>query len=122
MKSNRWENPYEVEKIINNSHHYSSLNMRAVTKCIQDNQWYTEDILEKRRQIELERERLRREEELYRKSLDRVTINEHQRLIKRRDEYLRYEKDIAHQRLERIRLEKERIRKQKEEEAERIRQ
>jgi hypothetical protein len=96
--------------------------MRAVTKCIQDNQWYTEDILEKRRQIELEKERLRREEELYRKSLDRVTINEHQRLIKRRDEYLRYEKDIAHQRLERIRLEKERIRKQKEDEAERIRQ
>ena len=85
MKSNKWQNPYEVEKIINEKHPHSSLNMKAVNKCIKDNQWYTEDILEKRRQrdsaAELERQRLLRIEQEYRLSLNKITKNEHSKLI-----------------------------------------
>lgn len=85
MKSEKWQNPYEVEKIINERHPHSTLNMRAVTKCIKDNQWYTEDILDKRRQkdsaAELERQRLLRLEEEYRQSLNRITKNEHSKLV-----------------------------------------
>jgi hypothetical protein len=62
--------------------------MKAVTKCIKDNQWYTEDILEKRRLLQLEKERIRREEEAYRLSLDRVTRQEQEKLIRQRDLYL----------------------------------
>jgi len=56
--------------------------MRAVTKCIKENHWYTEDILEKRRLMQLDRERIRRDEEAYRIGLDRVTRQEHENHIK----------------------------------------
>jgi hypothetical protein len=97
------------------------MNMKAVKKCIKDNQWYTEDILEKRRLKQLERERIRREEEAYRLGLDKITRQVQDKLIKQRDEYLRREKERFRQEQERIKLEKERIRKQREEEIERQR-
>jgi hypothetical protein len=56
--------------------------MKAVSKCIKDNQWYTEDIIEKRRLIQLERERMRRDEEAYRLGLDRITRQEQEKLIR----------------------------------------
>jgi hypothetical protein len=82
MKSSKWQNPYEVEQIIHECHRYSSMNMKAVTKCIKDNQWYTEEILEKRRLAQLEKERLLRMEQEYRRSLDKVTKAEHEKLIR----------------------------------------
>jgi hypothetical protein len=55
--------------------------MKAVTKCIKDNQWYTEDILEKRR---LNSETIRRDEEAYRLGLDAITRQEEEKLIMQR--------------------------------------
>lgn len=73
MKSTKWRNPHDVERIIQDCHRYSTLNMRAVNKTITDNKWYTDELLEKQRQIQLQKERQRREEEAYRLSLDRIT-------------------------------------------------
>ena len=117
-----WKNPEAMERIVSDCHRYSEPNMRVVTKCISDNRWYTDEILEKRRKLELDKERLRREEEAYRLSLDKITKQEKTKLLRQREDYLRREKERIRAEQERIRLEEERRRRKREEEAERKRQ